>query len=100
MEYTKINPALISAFEKILGKEFVLYDRDALEKYAHDETEDLKYFPEVVLKPGKPEEISSILKICNEHCVPVTPRGAGTGLSGAALPVYGGVLLSVERMNR
>lgn len=99
MSYNKITPEIIAAFVKILGKDFVLYDKDSLEKYSHDETEDLRYFPEVVLKPKIAQEISAILKICSEKIIPVTPRGAGTGLSGAALPVFGGVLLSVERMN-
>ncbi|MEW6467406.1 MAG: FAD-linked oxidase C-terminal domain-containing protein [Bacteroidota bacterium] len=99
MKFGKITPAIISEFEQILGKEFVLADREAMERYSRDETEDLRYFPEVVLKPRTSAEISAIMRICNRELIPVTPRGAGTGLSGAALPVYGGVLLSVERMN-
>ena len=99
MGFNKITKEIIAEFETILGKEFVLYDKENLEKYSHDETEDLHYYPEVVLKPRSAGEISSILKICNKKLIPVTPRGAGTGLSGAALPIYGGVLLSVERMN-
>jgi glycolate oxidase len=70
-----------------------------LNHYAHDETENIHYQPEVVIKPRTPEEISAILKICNEHLIPVTPRGAGTGLSGGAIPHFGGILLSLERMN-
>ena len=60
----------------------------------------MHYLPDVVLKPATTEEVSAILKICNQHKIPVTPRGGGTGLSGGALPHLGGVLLSVERMNR
>jgi glycolate oxidase len=56
--------------------------------------------PDVVIKPGNAAEISRILKICNQHKIPVTPRGAGTGLSGGALPHLGGVLLSMERLNK
>ena len=100
MNFNKVTKEIIAEFEKILGKEFVLYDKESLEKYSHDETEDLHYYPEVVLKPITPNEISSILKVCNKELLPVTPRGAGTGLSGAALPIFGGVLLSVERMNK
>ena len=89
----------IEAFKKITGEQFVISDEESLTHYAHDETEDLHYMPEVVIKPRTTEEISAILKICNAEKIPVTPRGAGTGLSGGALPHLGGVLLSTERMN-
>ena len=89
----------IEAFKKIAGEKFVLVDEESLHHYSHDETEDLHFLPEVVIKPRTAEEISAILKICNNEKIPVTPRGAGTGLSGGALPHLGGVLLSTERMN-
>lgn len=89
----------IDAFKKITGDAFVLVDEETLNHYAHDETENLHFLPEIVIKPRTTEEISAILKICNAHKIPVTPRGAGTGLSGGALPQLGGVLLSTERMN-
>jgi len=69
-------------------------------EYSHDETEKLVYIPEVVIKPANTAEISAIMKLCNEHRIPVTPRGAGTGLSGGALPHLGGVLLSTEKLNK
>lgn len=94
-----LNTAHIESFKKILGEKFVLADEESLNHYSHDETEDLHYLPEVVVKPRTAEEISAILKICNREKIPVTPRGAGTGLSGGALPHLGGVLLSTERMN-
>ena len=90
----------IESFRKIAGEKNVLVDEESLNKYARDETEDLHFPPEVVIKPATPEEISAILKICNKEKIPVTPRGAGTGLTGGALPHLGGVLLSMERMNR
>ena len=90
----------IDAFKKIVGEQYVFVDEDVLETYAHDETEDLYFFPDVVIKPANAEEISAILKICNQYKIPVTPRGAGTGLSGGALPHLGGVLLSMERLNQ
>jgi glycolate oxidase len=89
----------IVAFKKIVGEQFVFADEESLNHYSHDETENLYYLPEVVIKPGTAEEISAILIICNKEKIPVTPRGAGTGLSGGALPHLGGVLLSTERMN-
>ena len=89
----------IAFFQKITGEQFVFTDAESLDKYAHDETENLHFLPGVVIKPRTAEEISAIMRICNEHHIPVTPRGAGTGLSGGALPHRGGVLLSMERMN-
>src|SRR5690348_9291359 len=89
----------LEAFKKIVGEAFVFSDEESLYNYSHDETEDLHYPPEVVIKPRTAEEISAILKICNRDNIPVTPRGAGTGLSGGALPHMGGVLLSMERFN-
>ncbi len=90
----------IEAFKSIVGEQYVFSDAETLDNYAHDETENLHYLPEMVIKPRTAEEISAIMRICNEARIPVTPRGAGTGLSGGALPHLGGVLLSTERMNK
>lgn len=89
----------LDRFKSIIGEQYVLADEETLTHYGHDETERLSYLPEVVLKPRTADEISAIMRICNEHKIPVTPRGAGTGLSGGALPHLGGVLISSERMN-
>ncbi|ANI89463.1 dehydrogenase [Arachidicoccus ginsenosidimutans] len=94
------SPELIQQFKSIIGDNYVFADEETLQHYSHDETEKLSYLPSVVLKPKTTEEISAILKICNEQKIPVTPRGAGTGLSGGALPNLGGVLLSTERLNQ
>jgi len=91
--------AHIEQFKKIAGDDYVLVDEEALKKHGHDETENLLFLPEVVVRPRTAGEISRIFKICNEHTIPVTPRGAGTGLSGGALPQLGGVLISLDRMN-
>lgn len=96
---TTITAQNIEAFKKITGEQFILVDDETLRHYAHDETENLHFLPEIVIKPRTAKEISAILKICNAGNIPVTPRGAGTGLSGGALPHLGGVLLSTERMN-
>jgi len=96
---TALTSGHMEEFKKILGEKYVLIDDESLYNYSHDETEDLHFLPDVVLKPRTAEEISAILKICNSNKIPVTPRGAGTGLSGGALPHLGGVLISTERMN-
>lgn len=98
--YNKINTAILDSLKKIVGDEFVFTDEDRLKEYGHDETEDLLFKPEVVVKPRTPEEVSEILKLANKEKIPVTPRAAGTGLSGGALPIYGGIILSVERFNK
>ena len=99
LEKSTITQQHISRFKAIIGAENVLEDEESRLHYGHDETEALSFPPEVVLKPRTAIEISEILKICNAESIPVTPRGAGTGLSGGALPHLGGVLLSTERMN-
>ncbi|MET1054218.1 MAG: FAD-linked oxidase C-terminal domain-containing protein [Pedobacter sp.] len=95
--YTKITPEILELLAAAVGAENVFTDQHILTDYSHDETEDLRYYPEAVVKPADTDAVSALLKLCNEKHVPVTPRGGGTGLSGAALPVFGGVLLSMER---
>jgi glycolate oxidase len=96
---TTVTKEHIDLFKRIVGDSFVFIDGESLYHYSHDETEALSYLPEVVLKPRTAGEISAVMKICNKDRIPVTPRGAGTGLSGGALPQLGGVVLSTERMN-
>ena len=98
--YGKVTPELVSQLRQILGEAQVFCDDETLAAYAHDETENLHFLPEVVVKPSTTEQISAIMRLCHAHLIPVTPRGAGTGLSGGALPHYGGLLLSTEKMNR
>ncbi|HEY5461861.1 MAG TPA: FAD-linked oxidase C-terminal domain-containing protein [Hanamia sp.] len=94
-----LNHTHIELFKKICGEKNVITNEIELNDYAHDQTENLHFIPQVVLKVCTAEEISEILKICNKNKIPVTPRGAGTGLSGGALPHLGGVLINTERMN-
>jgi len=95
----KITPALLEAFKSIVGAEYTFTDSESFEKYGKDETERLHYNPEVVVKPRTAEEISALMKLCNQHLIPVTPRGGGTGLSGGALPHLGGLVIAMERFN-
>jgi glycolate oxidase len=100
MSYKKIQQEDISYFESVLGAAYVSTDREQLERCASDQTEDLKYMPEVVLQPTTVAAVSDIMKYCNQQKITVTPRGAGTGLSGGALPVTGGVVLDMKRFNK
>ncbi len=94
-----ITPQILEQFKLIVGSEYIFTDADSIEKYGRDETEQLHYAPQVIVKPRQDSEIAQLLKICNEHLIPVTPRGAGTGLTGGALPHLGGLVISMERFN-
>jgi glycolate oxidase len=100
MTFNKISSTIIKKLQQIVGEQNVLFDSENLKNYGHDETEDLLFLPEVVVKPITAIEISEILKLANEEFVSVTPRGAGTGLSGGALPIHAGIILSMERFNK
>jgi len=99
MEFNKISADDLSAIKAIVGDDALLSNHADLEKYSHDFTEDLHYYPEVAVTPRTPEEISALMKFCNDKMVPVTIRGAGTGLAGGALPIKGGLLISMERFD-
>lgn len=92
--------SFVPRFQDILGSSYVFTDDESRQKYGRDETENLVFLPAIVIKPQTAEELSAVMKVCNENKIPVTARGAGTGLSGGALPHWGGVLVSFERMNR
>lgn len=103
MIYGKVTSEIIDKLIKILGAKNVIHDDIvAMEQYSHDEVAEKSYahMPEAVVKPSTAKEISKIMKLANKYKIPVTPRGAGSGLSGGAIPVYGGIVLSVEKMNR
>ncbi|SMB89366.1 FAD linked oxidase domain protein [Hymenobacter roseosalivarius DSM 11622] len=108
MNFQPLTPELLVAFEAIVGPSHLLTAQraevaataDAYADYGRDHTEDLHFAPDVVLRPANVEEISQIVRLCHQHRIPVTPRGAGTGLSGGALPVHHGVVLSTERFNK
>ena len=89
----------IKAFQDIVGQPFVIISDEEKTLYSHDHTEDLSFMPEVVVKPANAIEVAEVVKICFQNNIPITPRGAGTGLSGGALPLHGGVVMAMERMN-
>lgn len=99
MNYTKISDNHIKMLQQIVGVKYVLFDKENLEIYGQDQTEDFIFHPEVIVKPRTPQEIAELMKFCNQELIAITPRGAGTGLSGGALPINKGVLLSMERFN-
>lgn len=95
----QITTEILAQIKSIVGVEYVFTDAESFEKYGSDETEKLHYSPAVVVKPRKAEEISALMQLANKHLIPVTPRGAGTGLTGGALPHLGGLVIAMERFN-
>ena len=98
--FQKVTPTILAAFQAVLGDDAVFTDAETLEKHSHDETEQLSFLPQIVLKPQNTEGVAAVLKICNAEHIPVVVQGGRSGLSGAALPVLGGVALSMERFDK
>jgi len=101
--FGEVTGEMLAKLRGVVGEENVVAEEDRMIDYSHDEMAKdtaISHRPDVVVKPGSTEEVSDIMKVANEGRIPVTPRGAGTGLSGGAVPVLGGIVLSLERMNR
>ncbi len=100
MAYNKVDERILSDLRQIFGAEDVLVDGEVLEAFTHDETVGLRAEPEVVVRARTTEAVSALMRLAQREHVPVTPRGGGYGLSGGAVPVCGGIVLSLDRMNR
>ncbi|HUT56666.1 MAG TPA: FAD-linked oxidase C-terminal domain-containing protein [Phycisphaerae bacterium] len=100
--YSALTPEIVSELKKIVGEKFVVFgDAEKLEPYSHDEVAEAEYahMPDALVRPATAEQIAAILKLANRERIPVTPRGAGSGLSGGAVPLAGGIVLLCDRMN-
>lgn len=86
-------------FIRIVGAEHVRTDDASLERYGQDAL-GIGHPPDLVVIPANTQEIAAIARLCHERRVPLVVRGAGTGYTGGAVPTHGGVLLSMERLNR
>ncbi|MBN1937410.1 MAG: FAD-binding oxidoreductase, partial [Anaerolineae bacterium] len=101
--YHPVTPEIVARLCEIVGEKSVIFDEpERMVDYGHDEVagEEYAHLPEVVVKAASAQEVAAIMRLANQEMIPVTPRGAGSGLSGGAVPVCGGILLSTERMNR
>ncbi len=98
--YNPVTPPIVERLRLIVGNGNVLVDDEALERYGHDETVGLRADPEVVVRATSAGQVSEVIKLAQLEHIPVTPRGAGYGLSGGAVAVHGGIILSTEKMNR
>jgi len=94
-----IQEETIRKFREIVGQDACLHSAEDLINYSYDSSVD-EAMPDVVLLPQSTEQVSAIMKVANEKGIPVTPRGAGTNLSGGTVPVKGGIVLVLTRMNR
>ncbi len=98
--YNKITPEDIAALRAIVGDGEVLSGDEINPDYAHDELGGIERMPEALVRVRTTEEVSAVMKHAFERCIPVTVRGSGTGLVGAAVPVEGGILLETTKMNK
>lgn len=100
MNYRKVDQQIIEELKAIVGAANVITDPETLENYSHDETPLYSSLPEAVVKCISTEQVSQIMQLAYGSCIPVTPRGGGTCLSAGAVPVYGGIVLSLEKMTK
>jgi glycolate oxidase len=100
--YNKLTPEILSRLAAIVGPEDVITDREKLEDFSHDEfsLREIGRYPEVVAKPERTEEVAAVMRLASGARIPVTPRGGATGLCGGCVPIYGGIVLALEKMNR
>ena len=94
------KPNWLQALKEQLGEGKVSFDKERLREFSHDQTEDISNLPEVVVRPVTTEDVSIVLRIANKFGIPVTPAAARTGLSGGAIPIFGGISLSMEGLSK
>ena len=101
-QYNPVTEEVLEALRAAIGAENVKVDEETLDRYKTDEETDPRFhhLPEVVVLPGSTEEVAEVMKIANKYLVPVTPRSAGTSVSCGAVPVHGGIVLLLERMDK
>jgi glycolate oxidase len=94
-----LKPTVVKELKSILGPDHLFTDPEQLTVYSYDATQQ-ECLPWAVARPSSAAEIAQIMVLANRERFPVVPRGAGTGMSGGSVPVRGGLVLSLERMNR
>jgi len=98
----KLSHEILQRLAAIVGPEDVISDREKIEDYSHDEfsLRDIRRYPDVVVRPERTEEVAAVMRLAVGARIPVTPRGGATGLCGGCVPLHGGIVLTLERMNR
>ena len=98
-EYNELTPELLEQLKAIAPG--LLTGDEVNEDFSHDEMPIYgKRMPDALLMATSTEEIAAVMKFCNEHKIPVTPRGAGTGLVGGCVPILGGLVIDTTKMNQ
>ncbi|ABZ85145.1 fad/fmn-containing dehydrogenase [Heliomicrobium modesticaldum Ice1] len=102
MQFNKVTDGVVAELRALLGDANVLIDEEKMEMYSKDEVSDKLWekMPEVVVKPENAQQVSEVVKLANRERIPITPRGAGSGLAAGAVPLQGGIVLSLEKMNQ
>ncbi|MBL7828692.1 MAG: FAD-binding protein [Saprospiraceae bacterium] len=95
-----ISAATLSELNRCVGESCFFTDEISLKNHGHDETEDLLFLPQAVAEPENTSQVSALMRICNREKIPVTIRGGGSGLAGGALPIFGGLVISMKRFDR
>lgn len=98
----KLTEDMVEELKGIVGSEGLVLEQERMIDYSHDEfsLRDIAHMPDIVVKPANTEEVAAVLKMADRLSLPVTPRGGATGLCGGCVPSEGGIVLSLERMNR
>ncbi|MDE3154788.1 MAG: FAD-binding oxidoreductase, partial [Acidobacteriota bacterium] len=94
-----LSSEFLAALVRIAGAAHVRRDPEALDVYGHDAL-NRGHAPDVVVLPATTDEVAAVVRLCAAHGVPIVPRGAGTGYTGGSVPSHGGVVLSLERLDR
>jgi len=98
--FLPISASSLAEMRSAVSEQYLLTDEVARHEHGHDETEDLVFLPEAVALPATSQEVSALMRICSREHIPVTVRGGGSGLAGGALPIAGGLLISMKRFDR
>jgi glycolate oxidase len=98
--FTPVDARIVDRLASIAGSDSVSADPEVVDRYSRDETTEASGLAEVVVKPDTTDTVARIMRLATELSIPVTPRGGGTGVTGGAVPAVGGIVLSLERMNR
>ena len=97
--YQAINDKIINKLENIFNK-IIVKDKDLLIPYSQDEGYHPPSLPEAVVIPENEKQIIELVNLCNEEKIPLTTRGGGTGVTGACIPIYGGIVVSMKNFNQ
>ncbi|MHA1895388.1 MAG: FAD-binding oxidoreductase [Candidatus Helarchaeota archaeon] len=100
VEYGEVNEEIVKEIQNIVGKEFVSTDKEDLLIYAADMTEEEPRLPDLIALPDTPEEIQKILGVANEFKIPVIPYITAANIGGLTIPLHGGIVLDLKRMDR